>query len=272
MDISNTLSVDDLLHAFVEKELLPGTGVEAGAFWAALEKILAEFGPRNAQLLAKRDELQAKIDAWWKDRRGKPFDVAEEIAFLKEIGYLLPEPPAFEIGTQNVDPEIGKVAGPQLVVPVSNGRYALNAANARWGSLYDALYGTDALEPPTGGKGYDPARGAKVIAYARGVLDRAAPLAAGSHADSAGYAVEGGKLVVKLKDGTTTGLAEPAQFVGYRGEAADPAGVLLRHNGLHMEIQVDRTHNVGKDDPAGVADVLVESALTAIQDLSLIHI
>ena len=266
MDISNTLSVDDLLHAFVEKELLPGTGVEAGAFWAALEKILAEFGPRNAQLLAKRDELQAKIDAWWKDRRGKPFDVAEEIAFLKEIGYLLPEPPAFEIGTQNVDPEIGKVAGPQLVVPVSNGRYALNAANARWGSLYDALYGTDALEPPTGGKGYDPARGAKVIAYARGVLDRAAPLAAGSHADSAGYAVEGGKLVVKLKDGTTTGLAEPAQFVGYRGEAADPAGVLLRHNGLHMEIQVDRTHNVGKDDPAGVADVLVESALTAIQD------
>ncbi|MFN3574704.1 MAG: malate synthase G [Phenylobacterium sp.] len=266
MDISNTLSVDDLLHAFVEKELLPGTGVEAGAFWAALEKILAEFGPRNAQLLAKRDELQAKIDAWWKDRRGKPFDVAEEIAFLKEIGYLLPEPPAFEIGTQNVDPEIGKVAGPQLVVPVSNGRYALNAANARWGSLYDALYGTDALEPPTGGKGYDPARGAKVIAYARGVLDRAAPLAAGSHADSAGYAVEGGKLVVKLKDGTTTGLADPAQFVGYRGEAADPAGVLLRHNGLHMEIQVDRTHNVGKDDPAGVADVLVESALTAIQD------
>ncbi|MFZ5727716.1 MAG: malate synthase G [Pseudomonadota bacterium] len=266
MDISNTLSVDDLLHAFVEKELLPGTGVEAGAFWAALEKILAEFGPRNAQLLAKRDELQAKIDAWWKDRRGKPFDVAEEIAFLKEIGYLLPEPPAFEIGTQNVDPEIGKVAGPQLVVPVSNGRYALNAANARWGSLYDALYGTDALEPPTGGKGYDPARGAKVIAYARGVLDRAAPLAAGSHADSAGYAVEGGKLVVKLKDGTTTRLAEPAQFVGYRGEAADPAGVLLRHNGLHMEIQVDRTHNVGKDDPAGVADVLVESALTAIQD------
>jgi len=266
MDISNTLSVDDLLHAFVEKELLPGTGVEAGAFWAALEKILAEFGPRNAQLLAKRDALQAKIDAWWKDRRGKPFDVAEETAFLKEIGYLLPEPAPFEIGTQNVDPEIGKVAGPQLVVPVSNGRYALNAANARWGSLYDALYGTDALEPPTGGKGYDPARGAKVIAYARGVLDRAAPLAAGSHADSTGYAVDGGKLRVTLKDGSTTGLADPAQFVGYRGEAADPAGVLLRHNGLHMEIQVDRSHNVGKDDPAGVADVLVESALTAIQD------
>ncbi len=266
MDISNTLSVDDLLHAFVEKELLPGTGVEAGAFWAALEKILAEFGPRNAQLLTRRDELQARIDAWWKERRGKPFDVAEETAFLKEIGYLLPEPPAFEIGTQNVDPEIGKVAGPQLVVPVSNGRYALNAANARWGSLYDALYGTDALEPPTGGKGYDPARGAKVIAYARGVLDRAAPLADGSHADSTGYAVEGGKLKVTLKDGRTTGLADPAQFVGYRGEAGDPAGVLLRHNGLHMEIQVDRSHNVGKDDPAGVADVLMESALTAIQD------
>ena len=266
MDISNTLSVDDLLHAFVEKELLPGTGVEAGAFWAALEKSLAEFGPRNAQLLTRRDELQARIDAWWKERRGKPFDVAEETAFLKEIGYLLPEPPAFEIGTQNVDPEIGKVAGPQLVVPVSNGRYALNAANARWGSLYDALYGTDALEPPTGGKGYDPARGAKVIAYARGVLDRAAPLADGSHADSTGYAVEGGKLKVTLKDGRTTGLADPAQFVGYRGEAGDPAGVLLRHNGLHMEIQVDRSHNVGKDDPAGVADVLMESALTAIQD------
>jgi malate synthase len=265
MDISNSLSVDDILHAFVEKELLPGSGVEPAAFWAALENILADFGPKNAALLARRDELQAKIDAWWKDRRGKPFDVAEETAFLKQIGYLQPEPADFQIGTGAVDPEIAKVAGPQLVVPVSNGRYALNAANARWGSLYDALYGTDALEPPTGGKGYDPVRGGKVIAYARGLLDRVAPLASGSHADATGYKVAGGKLVVATKGGET-GLKDEAQFKGYRGSAEAPDGVLLGHNGLHLEILIDRSHNIGKDDPAGVADVLVEAALTAIQD------
>jgi malate synthase len=258
MDVSNSLSVDDLLHGFVEQELLPGTGVAPAAFWASLEAILADFTPKNSALLARRDELQAKIDGWWRARKGQPFSVAEETAFLREIGYLLPEPADFTIGTQNVDPEIAKTAGPQLVVPVSNGRYALNAANARWGSLYDALYGTDALEPPTGAKGYDSARGAKVIAYARALLDRVAPLADGSHADVAGYAVKDGALSPALRD--------PAQFVGWRGDAAAPGAVLLKHNGLHLEIQIDRTHNIGKDDPAGVADVLVEAALTAIQD------
>ena len=266
MNISKSLTVDDTLHAFVEGELLPGTGVASDAFWAALEKVLADFTPRNAALLQRRDELQAQIDGWWRERRGKPLDVAEETAFLREIGYLLPEPAAFEISTQNVDPEIASIAGPQLVVPVSNGRFALNAANARWGSLYDALYGTDALEPPTGGKGYDPVRGAKVVAFARGFLDRAAPLASGSHADAAAYVVSGQGLVVRLKDGQEVALATPAQFVGYRGDAAAPAGVLLAHNSLHLEILIDRSHNIGKDDPAGVADVLVEAALTAIQD------
>jgi malate synthase len=266
MNISKSLTVDDTLHAFVEGELLPGTGVASDAFWAALEQVLADFTPRNAELLKRRDDLQAQIDNWWRERRGKPLDVAEETAFLREIGYLLPEPPAFQIDTQNVDPEIASIAGPQLVVPVSNGRYALNAANARWGSLYDALYGTDAIEPPTGTKGYDPVRGGKVIAFARGLLDRAAPLSAGSHADATLYAVNGKDLVVTLKDGASVGLADPAQFAGWRGEASVPEAVLLKHNGLHLEIQVDRSSNIGKDDPAGVADVLVEAALTAIQD------
>ena len=266
MNISKSLTVDDTLHAFVEGELLPGTGVASDAFWAALEKVLADFTPRNAALLQRRDELQAQIDGWWRERRGKPLDVAEETAFLREIGYLLPEPAPFEISTGNVDPEIASIAGPQLVVPVSNGRFALNAANARWGSLYDALYGTDALEPPTGGKGYDPVRGAKVVAFARGFLDRAAPLASGSHADAVAYVVSGQGLVVRLKDGQEVALATPAQFAGYRGDAAAPAGVLLAHNSLHLEILIDRSHNIGKDDPAGVADVLVEAALTAIQD------
>ena len=266
MDINTSLSVDDILHSFVEGELLPQTGVEPAAFWKALEQILTEFGARNSELLARRDELQAKIDSYWRERRGKPVDVAEETAFLREIGYLLPEPAPFQITTENVDPEIAKVAGPQLVVPVSNGRYALNAANARWGSLYDALYGTDAIAPPTGPKGYDPARGALVIAFARDFLDRTAPLATGSHKDATGYVVSGGKLVVRLSDGTETGLADASQFTGWRGPAEAPAGVLIAHNGLHLEIQNDPSHNIGKDDPAGVADVLVEAALTAIQD------
>ncbi|MBR7620348.1 malate synthase G [Phenylobacterium sp. 20VBR1] len=266
MDISPALTVDDILHAFVEQELLTGTGVDAAKFWAALESILADFTPRNAQLLARRDALQDQIDAWWKARKGKDFSVAEEIAFLREIGYLLPEPAPFEISTVNVDPEIAKVAGPQLVVPVSNGRFALNAANARWGSLYDALYGTDALEPPTGTKGYDPVRGGKVVAFARGLLDRVAPLAKGSHSDATSYVVTDKALVVSLEDGSTTGLKDAGQFVGWRGSAEAPDGVLLAHNSLHLEIQIDRAHNIGKDDAAGVSDVLVEAALTAIQD------
>ena len=266
MDISSTLFVDDTLQAFVEQELLAGTGIAPAGFWASLESILADFTPRNAALLTVRDTLQAQIDAWWLERRGKTFDVAEETAFLRQIGYLLPEPDPFQIATANVDPEIAILAGPQLVVPVSNGRYALNAANARWGSLYDALYGTDALEPPTGAKGYDPARGAKVIAYARGVLDRAAPLDGGSHADAAAYSIANGALAVRLADGRTVGLATPGQLVGWRGAAEAPGSVLLAHHGLHLEILIDRTHSIGRGDLAGVADVLVEAALTAIQD------
>jgi malate synthase len=266
MDITRSLSVDDLLHAFVERELLPGTGVAPAAFWASLETILADFTPKNLELLRRRDDLQAQIDAWWKARKGKPLDVAEETAFLKQIGYLSPEPADFQIGTREVDAEIARVAGPQLVVPVSNGRYALNAANARWGSLYDALYGTDALEPPTGGKGYDPARGAKVIAYARSLLDRVAPLVSGSHANAVAYCIANDDLTVQFENGYESMLANPGQLAGWRGDEAHPSAVLLKHNGLHLEIQVDRTHAIGKTDPAGVADVLVEAALTAIQD------
>ncbi|MDB5480169.1 MAG: malate synthase [Caulobacteraceae bacterium] len=266
MTMSDTLRVHETLRAFVEGELLPGTGAPPDRFWPSLEAILADFTPRNAALLQRRDALQARIDDWWRERRGRTVEVAEQEAFLREIGYLLPEPADFRIGTQGVDPEIAALAGPQLVVPVSNDRYALNAANARWGSLYDALYGTDALEPPTGGKGYDPARGAKVIAFARTLLDKVAPLTGGSHAEATGYAVAAGALVVRLASGGEARLAAPDQFAGWQGDASAPAGVLLRHHGLHLEIVVDRAHNIGKDDPAGVADVLVEAALTVIQD------
>jgi malate synthase len=266
MQISPALTVDDLLHAFVEAELLPGTRIAPAAFWSSLESILADFSPKNAAMLARRDDLQARIDAWWRARRGKDVPIAEATTFLRDIGYLLAEPEPFQIATENVDPEIAQIAGPQLVVPVSNGRYALNAANARWGSLYDALYGTDALEPPTGTKGYDPVRGGKVIAYARELLDRVAPLVGASHVDAIGYGALNDTLAVALPNGGSAGLADPAQFAGWRGAAAAPSAVLLRHNGLHLEIQIDRAHNVGRDDAAGVADVLVEAALTAIQD------
>jgi len=266
MNITPRLVVDDLLKSFVETELLPGTDVAPKAFWSSLEAILADFTPTNVGLLRRRDELQDRIDARWRARRGQPFDVADDTAFLRSIGYLLPEPADFKIGTKNVDPEIAKVAGPQLVVPVSNGRYALNAANARWGSLYDALYGTDALEPPTGGKGYDPARGGKVIAYARAFLDKIAPLTQRSHADAVSYTIINGDLVVHFENGQEAGLATPGQLAGWRGDTDEPQGVLLKHNGLHVEILIDRTHSIGKDDPAGVADLLVEAALTAIQD------
>ena len=266
MNPSPALFVDDLLAAFVEAELLPGTGLAPGVFWAALEALLADFTPRNAALLARRDDLQGQIDAWWTARQGKTVDVAEQTVFLRQIGYLLPEPAPFSIETTNVDPEIALIAGPQLVAPVSNSRYALNAANARWGSLYDALYGTDALEPPTAAKGYDPVRGGKVIAYARGFLDRVAPLDGGSHVDATAYHLESQNLIVDLADGRRTGLADPAQFAGWQGTADAPTAVLLAHNGLHLAIQLDPTHSVGKDDPAGVSDVLVEAALTAIQD------
>ncbi len=264
--MTSQLSVEAVLREFVETEVLPGLPVTPAAFWSALEEIVAEFGPKNAALLAKRDTLQSRIDAYWTARRGKPVDVAEQERFLREIGYLVDEAPDFEITTAEVDPEIASMAGPQLVVPLSNARYALNAANARWGSLYDALYGTDALEPPLPAGPYNAERGNKVIARARAFLDDIAPLTTGSHADAAGYAVEAGRLVVRLAGGVSAALANPERLVGWRGQAAGPDGVLIRHNGLHAEIIIDRTHSIGKDDPAGVADVQVESALTAIQD------
>lgn len=261
--MTSRLTIDARLRAFVETDLLPGTGVEADAFWAGLEAALADFTPRNRALLAERDRMQAEIDAWWKARQGSAPSLAEQTDFLKLIGYLLPEPEEFQIAPENVDPEIAKIAGPQLVVPVSNARYALNAANARWGSLYDALYGTDALEPPTGGRGYDPVRGGKVIAYGRALLDRLFPLERGSHAEAQGYSVAGSAVMVRLKDGETT-LAKG--FAGYAGPSEAPTGILLQHNGLYFEIQIDRSHNIGRDDAAGVADILVEAALTTIQD------
>ena len=264
------LKVAGALHAFMENEALPGTGVEPARFWSALAAVLRDLAPENAALLRKRDELQAKIDAWHREHPAKPVDLGAYTAFLRGIGYLLPEGPDFQVGTGNVDAEIAQVAGPQLVVPVSNARYALNAANARWGSLYDALYGTDAI-PDTGGadrgRGYNPTRGRKVIEYARGVLDQVAPLAGGaSHRDAAGYAVADGALAVKLGDGRSVGLARPEQFVGFQGDAANPSAVLLANNGLHAEIRVDRNHQIGKTDPAGVADLALESAVTTIMD------
>lgn len=264
------LAISTVLHDFVQRAVA-GTGIEPAAFWRSLERILAEFSPRNEHLLAKRDSLQARIDEWWREHRGRPLatdvTIAEQRQFLQSIGYLVPEPAPFQIDTTDVDAEIASLAGPQLVVPLSNARYALNAANARWGSLYDALYGTDALDPPLPpGSPYNAARGAKVIAYARSLLDQVAPLTVGHHADAIRYVVAGDKLQVELNGGKQTELAHAATFVGWRGSPEQPAGILLRHHGLHIEICIDRAHPIGKADPAGIADVLLESALTTIQD------
>jgi malate synthase len=252
------LAVADVLATFIETQALPGLTLAAGDFWRGMSELMVRFAPENRRLLAIRDELQARIDEWHEQRRGQPFDGAAYRAFLASIGYLVPEPASFRVDPKNVDDEVIG-AGPQLVVPVLNARFALNAANARWGSLYDALYGTDAIAPPAAAaRGYDPARGAKVIAHAKDFLDRAVPLARGRHADVTGWSVTDGALA--------PALADPSQFAGYVGDPGSPRAVLLRHHGLHIELLLDRQHPVGKSDPAGLADVVVEAALTTIID------
>lgn len=263
------LQIATALHQLINNEIAPGTGIEPAHFWQQLEAILNDLAPRNDELLRHRDTIQAKIDAWHAERSDEPHDADAYKAFLEEIGYLVPEGDDFTITTTNVDTEIAEQAGPQLVVPVKNARFALNAANARWGSLYDALYGTDAIPETDGaekGTGYNPVRGDKVIAFARAHLDQAAPLADGSHADAHAYRIRDGVLSVELSDARETGLKHPDQLVGYQGDAESPSAVLLKNNGLHIEIQIDRSHPIGKTDAAGVKDLLVEAALTTIMD------
>ncbi|MGA6107639.1 malate synthase G [Pseudomonas solani] len=263
------LQVARVLFDFVNNEAIPGTGLSAEKFWAGAEAVINDLAPKNKALLAKRDELQAQIDAWHQARAGQAHDAVAYKTFLQEIGYLLPEPADFHATTTNVDEEIARMAGPQLVVPVMNARFALNAANARWGSLYDALYGTDVISEENGaekGKGYNKVRGDKVIAFARAFLDEAAPLHDGSHVDATAYSIKDGAFAVTLKDGTTTGLKDAAQFIAFQGDAAAPQALLLKHNGLHFEIQIDANSPIGKTDAAGVKDVLMEAALTTIMD------
>ena len=263
------LAVASGFKRFIEEEALPGTGIEAAAFWAGFDALVQDLAPKNRDLLAQRDRLQARLDEWHRGHPGPVQDATAYRAFLESIGYLLPPPSPFSIDTANVDAEITSQAGPQLVVPVMNARYALNAANARWGSLYDALYGTDAISEDDGatrGGGFNPVRGAKVIAFARAFLDQAAPLFIGSHADATRYAVVDGTLAVTLKNGAATTLAQPEKFIGYQGETSTPSALLLKNHGLHLEIQIDRTNVIGRSDAAGVKDVLMEAALTTIMD------
>ncbi|SEL21735.1 malate synthase G [Ectothiorhodospira marina] len=262
------LQVAAQLHDFINREALPGTNVSAEAFWGGLDRMVHDLAPRNRALLEKRDALQASIDDWHKAHPG-PVDMQAYQDFLRESGYLLPEGEDFQVTTAHVDAEVASQAGPQLVVPVMNARYALNAANARWGSLYDALYGTDAIADADGcerGSEFNPRRGAKVVEFARHFLDDAAPLQQGSHVGSKGYAVVDGVLRVTCADGSETGLKVPGQFKGYQGEASAPKALLLEHNGIHFEIQFDAAHPIGKTDSAGIKDVLMEAALTAIMD------
>ena len=264
------LQVATELYNFVNTQVLPGTGVDQDTYWKGFDAIVADLAPKNAALLAERDRLQTQLDTWHKANPGPIADMAAYRQFLTSIGYLVESPKDAKATTENVDAELAIQAGPQLVVPILNARYALNAANARWGSLYDALYGTDAISEEGGaekGKGYNPVRGAKVIAFARNFLDQAVPLASGSHKDSTDYAVEGGKLVVSLKDGSKTGLKDEAKFIGYQGDAAAPKSVLLKNNGIHIDIIINKSTPIGSTDAAGVADVVVEAALSTILDL-----
>ncbi|SIT39371.1 malate synthase G [Paraburkholderia ribeironis] len=271
MNPRGALQVAANLDQFVETEALPGTGIDSAAFWSGFDALVHELAPKNRALLAERDRLQTELDNWHRAHPGPVRDLRAYRAFLESIRYIVPVPASVKATTDHVDSEIAEQAGPQLVVPLSNQRYALNAANARWGSLYDALYGTDAI-PETNGadrqKAFNPVRGAAVIAYARKFLDQAAPLANGSHADATRYSVEGGKLVVALANGTngTSELKSPAQFIGYQGDASAPSAVLLKHNGLHIDIQIDANDPIGKTDAAHVKDVVVEAAVSTIID------
>ncbi|RPE66745.1 malate synthase [Tibeticola sediminis] len=264
------LQVAEPLYRFINDEVLPGTGVSAETFWAGFDAIVGDLAPKNRALLAERDRLQAELDTWHSAHPGPIRDMAGYRQFLETIGYLVPTPGPVRITTANVDAELATQAGPQLVVPILNARYALNAANARWGSLYDALYGTDVIPEDDGcekGPGYNEKRGARVIAFARRFLDESAPLAEGSHAEASAYQVVDGALRVSLTGGRMTGLKNPAQFVGFQGEALNPSSVLLKNHGLHIDIRIDRATPIGQTDLAGVSDVVVEAALSTILDL-----
>jgi malate synthase len=267
--MTHPLKVAPSLQRFIEDEVLPGTGIEAASFWQGFSTLVHDLAPRNRELLAERERLQHELDSWHRQHPGPISDMPAYQAFLRRIGYLVDTSQPVRISTTQVDREIAEQAGPQLVVPLSNARYALNAANARWGSLYDALYGTDAIPDSDGagrGQGYNPVRGAKVIAFGRDFLDRSAPLAGASHTDAQAYAVDQGKLSVTLRDGRQVGLAEPGQLRGYQGEPGQPTAILLQHHRLHVEIQIDPASTIGKVDHAGVKDILIEAALTTIID------
>jgi len=264
------LQVATTLHQFIEQQVLPGTGVSSAHFWRGFDALVADLAPRNMALLAERDRIQTEMDHWHEAHPGPIRNMKAYRSFLEKIGYLVPHPGRVKTTTQNVDAELALQAGPQLVVPILNARYALNAANARWGSLYDALYGTDVISEANGaekGAGYNPVRGAKVIEYARYVLDRTAPLASGSHIDSTGYAIVDGQLRVTLKNGRVAKLARNSQLVGFQGAPANPSSVLFEHNGLHLDLQINRHTPIGATDPAGVCDLVVEAALSTILDL-----
>ena len=263
------LQVAEVLYQFINEEAMPETGIERDAFWDAFGTIVHDLAPKNAMLLQKRDDLQAVISQWHRDNAGKFTEMGAYENFLRDIGYIVPEGHSFSVTTENVDPEIADIAGPQLVVPITNARYALNAANARWGSLYDALYGTDAISEEGGaakGPGFNAVRGEKVIAWARNFLDESAPLSAGSWEDVTGFAVENASLIATLENGSTSGLADPAHFAGYNGAADAPTSLLLVNNNLHVDVIIDRQHPIGSTDKAGIADLILESAITSIMD------